>query len=76
MAVDFRDIKKLVKPVVDGFDHSLLNDHKPFQTINPTTENLSKYLFLALADRVAELGGLLIELEVWESDQCGVSYAA
>ena len=76
IAIDFRTVKELAKPLIDSLDHTLLNDHGPFRNINPTTENLSKYVFLALADRIAELGAQLTSVEVWESEQCGVRYAA
>lgn len=75
LAVDFRTVKEAIKPVIDDLDHSLLNDHGPFGSINPTTENLARYLFETLSAPISQLGAKLEELEVWESDQCGVSYA-
>lgn len=41
MVVDFTHIKKEVQ---DKFDHHYLNDIPPFDTINPTAENMAKYI--------------------------------
>lgn len=76
LAVDFRKVKEVVNSIIDGLDHSLLNDHEYFQRINPTTENLSKFLFEKLAEPISQVGATLTELEVWESAECGVSYTA
>ena len=46
LAVDFRKVKEVVSSIIDGLDHSLLNDLEYFERINPTTENLSKFLGL------------------------------
>lgn len=40
MIVDFKDIDKLVKPIIDKLDHHLLNDIVG----NPTCENLLQYI--------------------------------
>ena len=66
----------MVSSVIDHLDHSLLNDHQRFHETNPTTENLSRFLFETLAAPISELGATLTEIEVWESEQCGVSYTA
>lgn len=41
MVVDFTHIKKGVH---DIFDHKYLNDIPPFTVINPTAENIAKYI--------------------------------
>ena len=43
--VDFKDIKLLLKPIVDSLDHSDLNTLPPFDHINPTAENLAEYIY-------------------------------
>ena len=46
MVVDFTDIKKFVM----SYDHKHLNECIPFNTINPTAENMAKYLCHKIPD--------------------------
>lgn len=41
MVVDFAHIKRIV---VDRFDHQCLNDNHPFDKMNPTAENIARYI--------------------------------
>lgn len=41
MVLDFTEIKRIVS---EQFDHKYLNDVPPFDIINPTAENLAKYI--------------------------------
>ena len=42
MLIDFSDVKKIIN---EKFDHKNLNDIPSFTKINPTAENIAKYLF-------------------------------
>ena len=50
--VDFRQIKDALKEALGGLDHSDLNKHKAFRRVNPTSENLARFIFAALARRL------------------------
>jgi len=45
LLVDFKDLKDVMKHVIERLDHQMLNDIEPFTTLNPSAENLSKYFF-------------------------------
>ena len=45
IGVDFRDIKTVVKDVLSGLDHFDLNELPAFKQVNPTSENIAKYLY-------------------------------
>jgi 6-pyruvoyltetrahydropterin/6-carboxytetrahydropterin synthase len=45
IGIDFRDIKTAVKEVINELDHFNLNDLPAFKEINPTSENIAKYLY-------------------------------
>ncbi len=45
LLLDFKDLKQVMKPVVDYLDHQMMNDIEPFTVLNPTAENLAKYFF-------------------------------
>ncbi len=49
IGVDFRDIKEGVKKVLKDLDHFNLNELPPFKTVNPTSENIAKFLYQELA---------------------------
>ena len=50
LLVDFRALKKLVRSVVDSLDHTYLNEHPVFTKMNPSTENLGRFI----AEQVAK----------------------
>lgn len=45
LLLDFRDLKQVMRPVIDRLDHQMLNDLEPFTEINPSAENLAKYFY-------------------------------
>lgn len=44
-----------VKKIKDKFDHKFINEIPPFDTINPTAENLSEYFYEMLKKERKEL---------------------
>ena len=74
LVADFREIKRLVKGVVDRLDHQYLNDVPPFTGVNPTTENVARFVYDDLAKTLP--GGLtLASVTAWESQNCGATYS-
>ncbi len=45
MLVDFSLIKTQLKQALAEVDHRLINEHAYFQTVNPTAENLARFVF-------------------------------
>jgi 6-pyruvoyltetrahydropterin/6-carboxytetrahydropterin synthase len=45
LLLDFKELKHVLRPTVDYLDHQMINDLKPFDTVNPSAENLAKYFF-------------------------------
>ena len=45
LLLDFKDIKEVMKQVIDPLDHEMLNEVAPFTEVNPSAENLARYLF-------------------------------
>ena len=73
IGMDFKALKAQVRTVIDRLDHHHINAVPPFDKINPTAENLAKYIY----DEVK--GGLpahaaMSQVVVWESDHYAVSY--
>src|SRR5258708_17038 len=45
LLVDFLDVKALMDGAIGRLDHQFLNEVKPFDTINPSAENIARYFF-------------------------------
>ncbi len=43
--MDFKELKLILKDILEGLDHGILNDKPPFDTINPTSENLAQFIW-------------------------------
>jgi 6-pyruvoyltetrahydropterin/6-carboxytetrahydropterin synthase len=74
MVLDFREVKRHVAEITDEFDHRCLNDLATFQEVNPTTENIARAIYQALAAKLPE-GVTVSKVTAWESDHCGASYS-
>jgi 6-pyruvoyltetrahydropterin/6-carboxytetrahydropterin synthase len=73
MLMDFKDVKKLLKEMVDELDHKMLNDLEPFKNVNPSSENVSKYIHETISKRLPE-GISLAQTSVWESENSKTTY--
>lgn len=45
LLLDFKDLKSVMKHVIDYLDHQMINDLEPFTKLNPSAENLAKYFY-------------------------------
>jgi len=45
LLLDFKDLKDVMKHVIDRLDHQMINDVAPFTELNPSAENLAKYFY-------------------------------
>ncbi len=52
MGVDYKIIKRELKAALDDWDHYHLNDIPPFDTINPTSENVARVLCERMQQRL------------------------
>ena len=66
--IDFTDLKKAVKPVIDLVDHKYLNDIPGLE--NPTTEMFSVWLWEKIKPLLPELK----RIELKETPTSGVIY--
>lgn len=69
--VDFSYLKKALNTVLDSIDHKDLNSTPPFDVLNPTSENLARYIYQEMAPVIAEHGVRMYSVTVGEkSTQC------
>jgi 6-pyruvoyltetrahydropterin/6-carboxytetrahydropterin synthase len=74
IVMDFRDLRGILKNVLKDLDHQYLNDLEPFTAINPSAENIAKYIYHAVFGSIKE-PVLLKTVTVWENDSCCVTYS-
>ncbi|MEM6478570.1 MAG: 6-carboxytetrahydropterin synthase [Pseudomonadota bacterium] len=64
MLVDFGDIKKVVQPYIEMFDHYVVNDigekHNEPLLMNPTSENLARWFYETLAPSLPDLYSIVV----------------
>ena len=68
--VDFEVLKRKLEKIVKELDHSFLNDFKEIG--NPTTENISKYIFKNLKGLWNSVK--LEKVRVWETPEAWCEY--
>jgi len=74
IGTDFRDIKKAVNKVLSGLDHCNLNEVDPFTRLNPSSENIAKYLYQELSMRLNSDAVKVSKIRVCETPGAGAYY--
>lgn len=74
MGVDFKTIKREAKAQADLLDHRYLNEIEPFDTLNPTAENLARWFFEGMAGRIDNDRVRVAAVTLWETDTASVRY--
>ncbi|HEX4064770.1 MAG TPA: 6-carboxytetrahydropterin synthase QueD [Acidobacteriaceae bacterium] len=77
LLLDFRDLKQVMRPVIDRIDHQMLNDLEPFTEINPSAENLARYFYDETNRQMKELTGGRVRVKdctIYETDTTTATY--
>ncbi|MCR4421558.1 MAG: 6-carboxytetrahydropterin synthase QueD [Exilispira sp.] len=76
MVIDFTELKKITKDILNQIDHFLLNDIDFFKSHNPTSENIAYYIFSKINEKIKDnLDNIILEkVRVWETDQQYAEY--
>jgi len=74
MAIDFKQIKASVKELTDTLDHRYLNEIEPFDSINPTAENIAAWLYQGLSNKLNNEYIKVSALTLWETERACVRY--
>ncbi len=75
MAVDFAVLKAETRSLLDQVDHTYLNEVFPFTELNPTAENIAKWVWEMLVKRVEDDRVAVQRVTVWESDNAFATYS-
>ncbi len=75
MLADFVVLKRLLRDVSERLDHVFLNDIEPFDTLNPTAENMAIYFCGKMQEGLKlENPVEVAEVTVWETDIQSATY--
>jgi 6-pyruvoyltetrahydropterin/6-carboxytetrahydropterin synthase len=73
---DFVHLKRVIQEVIASLDHKYLNELAPFDTLNPSAENIARYIFDCSAKKLpgsANAAGIA-SVTVWETDTSAATY--
>ncbi len=77
---DFVHLKQVLHGVIGGMDHKYLNDQAPFDAINPSAENIAKFIYdqgsLGMREHLkgATQAPRITSVTVWETDVTSATY--
>lgn len=75
LLVDFVELKKVVHAVLDRMDHQWLNDYPPFDVLNPSAENMAKYIYDEVSSGLGTRPGVKVGwVKLWETDTSSAVY--
>ena len=70
MVMDFTLLKAELKKIMEILDHKYVNNIPYFKKVNPTSENIAKYVY----DRLKAAIPGLRSVTVWESEKSSATY--
>lgn len=73
---DFVHLKQVIQGVIRSLDHRYLNELSPFDKINPSAENIARYIFDETSKNMKRPpnGAVVSSITVWESDVTSATY--
>ncbi|MBI5014632.1 MAG: 6-carboxytetrahydropterin synthase QueD [Deltaproteobacteria bacterium] len=74
LAIDFHELKSVVKEVLEELDHTFLNDLPYFVEENPSSENISRHIFEKVSGQVEREGLWVHRVTAWESERACASF--
>jgi 6-pyruvoyltetrahydropterin/6-carboxytetrahydropterin synthase len=78
LLLDFKDLREVMKHVIDRLDHQMINDIEPFKVLNPSAENLAKYFFDETNVRLKNVtnGRVFVkDVTIYETDTTTAKYS-
>lgn len=78
LLLDFKDLREVMKHVIDRLDHQMINELAPFTELNPSAENLAKYFFDETNSRLNGATGGRVRVKnvtIFETDTTTATYS-
>ncbi len=77
LLLDFKQLKGVLRPVIEYLDHRMINELEPFTTVNPSAENLAKYFFDETNKHIGGMTGGRVTVKdctIHETDTSAATY--
>lgn len=79
LLLDFKELKQLLRPIVEYLDHQMVNELEPFTSLNPSAENLARYFFDRTDEIILQItkGRVrVLKSTVFETDSSAATYSS
>jgi 6-pyruvoyltetrahydropterin/6-carboxytetrahydropterin synthase len=74
LGIDFKQLRGRLREVLAALDHHDLNATPPFDKLNPSAENLARWIFDQLTAKLSGTPARLHRIMVCENEGSGASY--
>jgi 6-pyruvoyltetrahydropterin/6-carboxytetrahydropterin synthase len=77
LLLDFKELKRVMHPILEYLDHRMLNDLEPFTVINPSAENLARYFYDETNKQLVEMTNGRVNVKdctIFETDTTFATY--
>lgn len=73
---DFVHLKQVIQSVIRSLDHKYLNETPPFDVLNPSAENIARYIYDQTSQQLRETpnGAAVASITVWESETTAATF--
>jgi len=78
LLLDFKDLREVMKHVIDRLDHQMINDIAPFTELNQSAENLATYFYDEATGRLRQATNGRVHVKdvtVFETDSTTAKYS-
>ena len=73
--IDFRLLKEWTEEILKELDHKYLNETLYFTNINPSSENVARFIYVRISEKVKIYNLDVSHVTVWESEDARVTYS-
>jgi 6-pyruvoyltetrahydropterin/6-carboxytetrahydropterin synthase len=74
LLIDFRRVKGATARLLEELDHTFLNDLEPFQSVNPSSENIARHIYQSLSRDLNDQNVKVSKVTAWESETACATY--
>lgn len=74
MVMDFHELDRIMDEAMEPFEHVHLNEVPPFDTLNPSAENIARVIAERVSTRIKKEDIYLKCCDVWENDLSRARY--
>lgn len=76
MVIDFHELDQYIKEILLPLDHKFINEVDPFDKINPSAENIARFIGDKLKKKLCNKNSnyKVSKCEVWESENSLATY--